>query len=204
MKTSTVITAFVLLAHAAVAGEGQPLALGAAPPLVTTKLKNPADGKALSIADVKGPKGTLVVFTANTCPFARAWDQRIVELGNRYAKQGIGVLLVDANDPGIAKGDTADAVKAHHQQSGMQFPFVVDEGSALARAFGATVTPEAFLFDKGGKLVYHGTVDDNHKQPDQVTRHYLRDALEAVTAGKAPPLAETKSMGCGIKFKKIS
>jgi hypothetical protein len=84
----------------------------------------------------------------------------------------------------------------------MQFPYAVDEGATLARAFGASVTPEAFLFDKAGKLAYHGTIDDNHSQPDQVTRRYLKDALDAVVTGKAPPVAETKSMGCGIKFKK--
>jgi hypothetical protein len=74
----------------------------------------------------------------------------------------------------------------------------------VARAFGASVTPEAFLFDKGGKLVYHGTIDDNHKQPDQVSKRYLKDALDAVAGGKAPSVGETKSMGCGIKFKKVS
>jgi peroxiredoxin len=203
MKTTTLVTAFVLLANAAWADDAKPLALGATAPLATAKLKN-VDGKSVSIADAKGAKGTLVVFTCNECPFAKAWEERIVELGNTYAKKGIGVLVVNSNDPGIAKGDAPDLIKARATERKMQFPYVVDEGATVAKAFGATVTPEAFLFDKGGKLAYHGTIDDNHKEPAKVEKRFLKDALEAVSAGKAPPVAETKSRGCGIKFKKTS
>jgi peroxiredoxin len=204
MKTTTLALAFVLLANAAFAQETKPLALGALAPVATSKLKNPADGKTVTIAEAKGTKGTLVVFTANNCPFAKAWEGRIVELANGYSKKGIGVLLINANDPTTAKNDTAELVKARHQERAMQVPYVIDENQVVARAFGATVTPEAFLFDKAGKLVYHGTVDDNHKEPEKVTKRYLKDALDAVSAGKAPAVGETKSMGCGIKFKKVS
>jgi hypothetical protein len=204
MKTATLVSAFVLLSHAAWAQESKPLALGSVAPLATTKLKNPVDGKTVTIADAKGPKGTLVVFTCNDCPFAKAWEPRIVELANTYSKKGFGVLLVDANDPSIAKADTPELIKARHQDRAMTVPYVIDESQAVARAFGASRTPEAFLFDKAGKLAYHGTIDDNSKEPDKVTKHYLKDALDAVSAGKAPPVAETKSMGCGIKFKKVS
>jgi peroxiredoxin len=204
MKTTTLVTAFVLLAHAASAEEAKPLGLGATAPLATTKLKDPSDGKAVTIADARGPKGTLVVFTANNCPFAKAWEGRIVELANAYSKKGIGVLLVNANDPGISKSDTAELVKARHTERAMAVPYVIDESQTVARAFGASVTPEAFLFDKAGKLVYHGTVDDNSREPEKVTKRYLKDALEAVTAGKAPPVGETKGIGCGIKYKKVS
>ena len=204
MKTATLVTAFVLLAHAAQAQESKPLALGAPAPLATAKLKNPADGKTITLAEAKGAKGTLVVFTCNNCPFAKAWETRIVELANGYSKKGIGVVLVNSNDPSVAKADTPELIKARHQERAMAVPYVVDENQAVAKAFGATVTPEAYLFDKGGKLVYHGTIDDNHKQPDQVSKRYLKDALDAVSAGKAPAVGETKSMGCGIKFKKVS
>jgi peroxiredoxin len=204
MKTATVVTAFVLFAHAAQADEAKPLALGATAPQITAKLKNPADGKTLTLAEAKGAKGTLVVFTCNNCPWAKAWEQRIVEMGNGYSKKGIGVVLVNSNDPSIAEKDTPDLIKARHKERAMAVPYVIDENQVLAKAFGATVTPEAFLFDKGGKLVYHGTIDDNGKQPDQVTKRYLKDALDAVSSGKAPAVGETKGIGCGIKFKKNS
>ena len=195
---------FLALAGASARADmGKPLALGATAPLATAKMKN-ADGKQVSIADVKGAKGTLVVFTCNNCPFAKAWEERIVDLGNSYSKKGVGVLLVNANDPTIADHDSYELIQARAKERGMKFPYAVDEGSAVARAFGASVTPEAFLFDKSGKLVYHGTIDDNHQQPDKVTKHYLKDALDAVLTNKAPPTAETKSMGCSIKFKKVS
>jgi hypothetical protein len=79
---------------------------------------------------------------------------------------------------------------------------VVDATSGLARAFGATRTPEAFLFDKNGRLVYHGTIDDNAREPEKIKARYLKDAVAAVAAGKAVPVAETKSLGCSIKFRK--
>lgn len=179
---------------------GAGLALGAAVPAATTKMKN-VDGKMLSIADVKGKAGTLVIFTCNHCPFARAWEERIVELGNGYAKKGLGVILVNANDPTKHEDDGYVQMQERARSRGMQVPYVVDETSAVARAFGASVTPEAFLFDKNGKLVYHGAIDDNHRDPGKVQKRYLKDALDAVTAGKTPAVQESKSMGCGIKFR---
>jgi peroxiredoxin len=203
-RRSFALVGMVLMGLAGAAHADKPLALGATAPLASTKMKSATDGKSTSIADVKGPKGTLVVFTCNNCPFARAWEQRIVDLGNSYAKQGVGVMLVNANDPSIAKGDAFDLVQARAKERGMQFPYVIDEGGEVARAFGASVTPEAFLFDKSGKLAYHGTIDDNHQDAAKVQKHYLKDALDATIAGKPPAQAETKSMGCGIKFKKES
>jgi len=186
-------TMTLALAGTAFAYEGKPLALGATAPLTNVKMKSAVDGKSVSIADVKGGKGTLVVFTCNHCPFAQAWEERIVALGNEYAKKGVGVVLINANDPTANADDGLADMQKHAKDRKMQVPYVVDEGSQLARAFGASKTPEAFLFDKGGKLVYHGTIDDNHQ-----------DALDAVLSGKAPPMTETKAMGCGIRFRKVS
>jgi peroxiredoxin len=191
-------------AHAGDIGSpGAPLALGSKAPMASTKMTN-VDGKKVSIADVAGKKGTLVIFTCNHCPFAKAWQDRIVELGNTYSKKGIGVILVNANDPAKYADDDAAGTKDRAKTLGMQFPYVLDDTSRVARAFGATVTPEAFLFGADGKLAYHGTIDDNHQAPDQVQKRYLKDALDAVLAGKTPPAQETKSLGCGIKFRSVS
>ena len=190
-------------AAAGTAEPGSALALGAKLPAATTKMKN-VDGKMVSIADVKGKAGTLVIFTCNHCPFAKAWEERIVELGNGYVKRGLGVILVNANDPTSHEDDGFTQMQERAKSRGMQIPYVVDETSGVARAFGATVTPEAFLFGADGKLVYHGTIDDNREDPTKVGKHYLRDALDAVMAGKPPAPAETKSLGCGIKFRQQS
>jgi peroxiredoxin len=196
------VGAVAILVGAGAARAGDGIAIGSPVPAAAakTKMKN-VDGKLVSIADVSGKTGTLVVFTCNHCPFAKDWEQRIVELGNSYAGRGIGVVLVNANDPAMHPDDGYTEMQARAKSRGMKMPYVVDETSAVARAFGASVTPEAFLFDKAGKLAYHGTIDDNRKEPDKVSAHYLKDALEAVVAGKKPPVAETKGLGCGIKFR---
>ena len=177
-----------------------PLALGAKAPLATTKMKN-VDGKMLSIADVAGKAGTLVIFTCNHCPFAKGWEQRIAELGATYSKKGIGVILINANDPAMHAEDDFAGTQARAKSLGLAVPYVIDETSAVARAFGASVTPEAFLFDAGGKLAYHGTIDDNHRDPSKVEKRYLKDALDAVVSGKHPAVPESKGLGCGIKFR---
>jgi peroxiredoxin len=177
-----------------------PLALGEMAPLADVKMMN-VDGKQVSLADVRGRKGTLVVFTCNACPWARKWHSRIVELGNKSAKRGIGVIAVNPNDPAKVAEDDYGPMKENAKKSKMAFPYVVDATSDVARAFGATRTPEAFLFDAEGKLVYHGAVDDNADKPDQVKARYLEDAVNAVVDGKAVALAETKAMGCSIKFR---
>ena len=177
------------------------LALGDAAPMSDAAMKN-VDGKDVTIASVQGKKGTLVVFTCNHCPWAKAWETRIVDLGNGYRKKGVGVIAINPNDPSDYPEDTYAEMQKRAKQRKIGYPYVVDATSNVARAFGASHTPEAYLFDAGGKLVYHGGIDDNAKQPDKVEAHWLRDALDAVVAGKAVPLAETKAFGCSIKFRK--
>lgn len=176
------------------------LALGATAPMSNVKMKN-VDGKELSIADLKGKKGTLVVFSCNACPWAKAWEKRIVEIGNAYPKKGIGVVMINPNDPNKVADDGYTEMKKRAKERGMKFPYVMDMTSDIARAFGASRTPEAFLFDAEGKLVYHGAVDDNAKVPAEVKETYLKNALDAVAAGKAVAVSETKAMGCSIKFR---
>lgn len=199
---------FVAVACAEEAPQGQkeqsreiaPLAIGSKAPLADVKLSN-VDGKNVTLAEARGKKGTLVVFTCNHCPWAQAWESRIIELGNTYAKKGIGVVAINSNDPAAYPEDDFAVMKDRAKERGMAFPYVVDATSDLARAFGATHTPEAYVFDKDGKLVYHGGIDDNAKQPDKVTARWLRDALESVSAGKEVAVKETKAFGCGIKYR---
>ncbi len=181
----------------------QALDLGDSMPAADVKMKN-VDGNEITLAGVAGDKGTLVLFSCNHCPFVVAWEGRITELGNTYREKGIGVVQVNANDPQQKSGDTFEVMQQRAQARGFQFPYVVDATSNVARAFGATRTPEAFLFDAAGKLVYHGTIDDNYKSEKDVKTSYLKDALEAVIGGAAVPRAETKAVGCGIKFRPAS
>jgi peroxiredoxin len=184
-----------LLLAAPVAG----LDIGAPMPAADVAMRG-VDGTSVSLSQIAGKQGTLVVFTCNHCPWAKAWETRIAALGNAYAKRSVGIIAVNANDPSEHKEDGYDAMVARAKTLGLGFPYVVDAKSTVARAFGAERTPEAFLFDASRKLVYHGTIDDNAEQADAVKVHYLRDALEAVATNAPVPVAQTKALGCTIKF----
>jgi len=177
------------------------LAIGAGMPQRDVEMKN-VDGKMRTLADIAGEKGTLVIFSCNHCPFVKAWQKRMVAIGNEAVQQGIGVVFVNANDPARYPADDLDAMKKLAAGEGYRFPYVMDTTSGVAKAFGAKRTPEVFLFDADHKLVYHGAVDDNTYKPEQVKKPYLRDAIAALLAGEEVPAKTTKSVGCSIKFRK--
>lgn len=176
------------------------LNLGDGIPMASTKMQN-VDGRELTIADVKGEKGTLVVFTCNHCPYVKAWEARMTELANSFSKQGVGVIFINSNDMEKYKEDNFESMQERAKKLGLAVPYVVDATSDVARAFKAAKTPEVFLFDAAGTLVYHGTIDDNSEKAEAVTKTYLKDALTAVTAGKVPAVQQTKALGCSIKFR---
>ena len=190
----------VLAAAASSAVAGGALPIGSAAPSTDVKMQS-VDGKEITIADAKGAKGTVVVFTCNHCPFAKMWESRIVEIGNAATGMGIGVIAINSNDPAANADDGYEAMQARAKDKGFQFPYVVDATSGVARAFGATRTPEVFVLDPSGKLVYHGAVDDNAQDPAKVEKTYLKDALDALAAGRDVAVKETKSIGCTIKFR---
>jgi peroxiredoxin len=196
-------TLLALAVLPAVPAAAADLALGASIPKADVKMKS-VDGRKLSIADVKGEKGTLVIFTCNHCPWVIAWEERVVALGNEFSGRGVGVIAINPNDPAVQKEDGLEAMQARAAERGKQFPYVVDATSDVARAFHAKVTPEAFLFDAEGRLVYHGTIDDNAQKPAEVKRTYLRDALEALVSGGEIEDKQTKALGCTIKFRAAS
>ena len=172
-------------------------------PMTATTLQN-VDGKALTLAGAAGKRGTLVLFICNHCPWVKAWQGRIAELGNAALGHGIGVVAINANDPAAYPEDAYAEMVQRAKDVGYRFPYVVDATSDVARAFGASHTPEAFLFDAQGKLVYHGAIDDNAQSPKDVKSRWLADAVNAVAAGKHVAVAETKALGCGIKFRTAS
>ena len=176
------------------------LALGADIPMADVKMKNVND-KDITLASQAGKKGTLVVFTCNHCPWAKLWQDRVAEIGNAAVAAGLGAVAINSNDPTVNAEDGFAEMKKRAKALKMKFPYVVDGTSDVARAFGATRTPEAFVFDASGKLVYHGTVDDSPKDVAAIKEFYLKDAVNAVAEGKAVTNAETKAFGCTIKFR---
>jgi peroxiredoxin len=191
----------LLLAGSALAQDApKSLALGAHAPLAQVKMKS-VDGSDVTIAGIAGKHGTLVVFTCNHCPWAQAWQARVAAIGNAATGMGIGVVAINPNDPAAYPEDAYAPMQERAKNLGLEFPYAVDATSEIARAFGATRTPEAFLFDSRGRLVYHGTVDDNARDESAVKFAWLKDAVSAVAAGKPVPVAETKAFGCSIKFR---
>ena len=197
----SVLTAVMTLLVSVSGFSGETLSLGEAIPKADVEMKN-VDGRKLTINAVKGEKGTLVIFSCNHCPFVKAWQDRIVRICNTYREKGVGVIMVNSNDPEKYPSDGFQHMKKQAEREGYEFPYVVDATSAVARAFGASRTPEAFLFDAAGKLVYHGAIDDNPYKPKKVKETYLRDALKALLAGNEIPVKNTRSVGCSIKYRR--
>ena len=160
-------------------------------------MKN-TDGSMTSINDVKGAKGTLVIFTCNKCPFVDAWQDKMVELGNAYMNKDIGVIFINSNDPSV-KGDTLENMKALAKKVGYKFPYVQDATSDVAVNFGAKKTPDVFLFDSEMNLAYQGAVGEGGRSVgDEI---WLKDALDALVAGDEVENSQTKAVGCSIKFR---
>jgi thioredoxin-related protein len=176
------------------------LQLGASIPKSDVKMTDVVSGKELSLTDVKGSKGLLVIFSCNTCPYVKLSEKRIIEAGQLAKKNGVGMIVINSNEAQRGEDDSFDAMKKYAAEQKYDFPYVVDKNSELADAFGATRTPHVFLFDNKG-LVYRGAIDDNIKDQDAAKEHYLRDALNAVGSGKEVKTASTKSIGCTIKRK---
>ena len=194
----TALSCTALVANAAETAASPGVAFGKPAPLRTVRMKS-VSGAELSIAEAAGKKGTLVLFICNHCPWVKAWQTRIATLGNAALEQGIGVIAINSNDPAIFPEDSFDEMKERAKEIGYKFPYAMDATSDIARAFGATHTPEVYLFDAKGRLVYHGAVDDNAKEEGAVQHRWLREAVEALASGKPQPVAETKALGCGIR-----
>jgi peroxiredoxin len=159
------------------------------------------DDRRHALADYADKEAIAVVFTCNHCPYARAWEDRLVDIQADYADRGVQLLAISANDAKNYPADSFPRMKERSEEKGFNFPYLYDESQEVARAYGAERTPEIFLFDKGGTLRYHGTVDDNYDDPAAVRNHYFRDALEAVLEGRHLLSAETAPVGCTIKWK---
>ncbi len=195
-----ILAAAVLALGLAFAGEatGPQLDPGAKAPAFTLK---GTDGQTHSLDQVKGKKGTLVIFTCNHCPFAKAYEDRLIALAKTYEAKGIGFVAINSNDPAVAPDDSFDLMVARSKEKSFPYPYLFDESQQTAKAYGAQVTPHVFLLDAGGVIRYRGRIDDSVK-PNEVQSHDLQNALDALLAGKPIPVPTTKAFGCSVKWKK--
>lgn len=168
------------------------------------KLKN-IDGEMFSLSQLKSAKGYIIIFTCNHCPYAVAYEDRIIAIDKKYKELGYPVVAVNPNDSTIAPDDSYSKMIERAEQKGFTFPYLLDADQSVFKRFGATKTPHVFVMsrgDEGPKIEYIGTIDDNYADASKVKVKYLEDALDALLAGKKPDPNFTKAIGCSIKFKK--
>ena len=159
-------------------------------------LKN-INGKESELSTYKKENGLLVIFSCNTCPWVIRWQGRYNPISELCSKNNIGFIAVNSNASQHDGVDSFDSMKEHAKKYEYMFPYVLDSGSRLAKAFGAMVTPHVYLFDKNGDLRYRGAIDDG---PKRVKREYLVDAINSVSKGKSVRTKTTKTLGCSIKY----
>lgn len=170
---------------------------------IAFSLKN-VDGTTVSLEDYSDKKGVILVFTCNPCPFAKAYEDRIILLDQKYAAEGFPVLAINPNDPGVSPEDTFASMKERAEEKDYPFPYLKDETQEVYKAYGATRTPHIFLLEnKVGKfrVAYIGAIDDNAMDASAVTQRYLEAAIAALMSGNKPKPESTKAIGCTIKAK---
>ncbi|MBN1599781.1 MAG: thioredoxin family protein [Bacteroidales bacterium] len=167
------------------------------------KLKN-TDGQYVSLSDFNNAKGFVVIFTCNHCPFAKAYEDRIITLDKEYKEKGFPVIAINPNDPEIVPEDSYDSMKVRAKEKGFTFPYLFDNKQEVYKKYGATRTPHVFLLKKTGDnltVEYIGTIDDNYQDESAVKEKYLANAIDALIAGNKPDPDFTKAIGCTIKDK---
>lgn len=171
---------------------------------VDFKLKN-IDGKMVSLSDFKNAKGFIVIFTCNHCPYAKKYEDRIIELDKKYKGLGYPVIAINPNDPKVQPEDGYQEMIDRAKQKGFTFPYLMDEGQKIYPQYGATKTPHVFVLKKeNGKNIvkYIGAIDNNYENPNDVSEYYAQDAVNALIKGEAIKTTKTVAIGCTIKANK--
>ena len=168
------------------------------------KLKN-VDNKIVSLSDYKGAKGYIVIFTCNHCPYAKAYESRIIALNHKYASKGYPVIAINPNDPKVEPQDSFEGMKQRAKEKGFTFPYLFDQGQTIYPQYGATKTPHVFVLQKeNGKNIvrYIGAIDDNYSDAKDVSHKYVEDAVDALLSNKPVQVTSTVAIGCSIKAQK--
>jgi peroxiredoxin len=142
-----------------------------------------------------------VIFTCNHCPYAQAYEDRLVALANHFDEEGVQFVLINSNDATDYPDDSFEAMVKKHNEKQYPFPYCHDASQEVAKAFGALCTPHCFVFNQERKLKYKGRIDDSWQDESAATEHNLRDAIAALVKGEEPPAHEVNAIGCSIKWK---
>lgn len=160
------------------------------------------DGHTTSLsALLQDNRAVAVIFTCNHCPYAQAWEDRMIAIQQEYRDRGVVVVAINPNNAVKYPDDDFEHMKQRAKAQGFNFLYLRDESQDVARAYGATRTPHVFLLDEAGVLRFRGAIDDHYEDPNAVQQPYLRSALDALLAGNAVEIAITQEVGCTIKWK---
>ncbi len=187
----------VVVAMAAAGLAANPLKIGDAAP--NWSGLTGVDDKQHSLSDYADAKLVVVVFTCNHCPVAKAYEDRLIALQKDYGPKGVQLVAINPNSPRKQPQDSFDKMKERAKEKGFNFPYLFDATQDVAKSYGATCTPHIFVLDKERKIAYMGAIDDNMNE-SSAQEPFLRNALDALLEGKAPPKAVTKQFGCSIKW----
>jgi peroxiredoxin len=176
----------------------EPLAIGAKAP--EWAALPGTDGKLYSLADFSERDVVVIAFTCNSCPYANDYEERLIAFAKEHCGKDSKVALVAINANKV-KADLPEEMKKRAEKQGYNFPYVWDETQATARGYGATYTPEFYVFDKERKLVYRGAFDDS-PNPEGVKEHYVVAAVQATLTGGAPKVQETEAIGCAVRYER--
>ncbi|MBO9202669.1 MULTISPECIES: thioredoxin family protein [Niastella] len=175
-----------------------PLPLGSGIPKSVNKLKD-ISGKEVTLKNAMKENGLLVMFSCNTCPVVINNQARTKEICIYATSKNIGVVLLNSNEANRKSSESLTAMQEYAKGQDYSWYYAEDKNNELADAFGASRTPECFLFDKEGKLVYHGAIDDSPSDAASINRHHLKEAMIEVLSGKEVSVKQSRSVGCSIK-----
>lgn len=201
MKKSMILVIGILL-QTAILSAGEPYKVGDI--VSDISLKN-VSGKMVSFSQFKEAKGFIVVFSCNTCPVVKKYQQRIIDLNSQFSDKGYPVVAINSNDKGVSPGDSFEEMQKYAASKGFKFQYLYDESQDVAKRWGATNTPHVYVLTKEGdklKVAYVGAIDNNADEPEKADKKYVVEAVNALLNNEQVPVASTKAIGCGIKWKR--
>jgi len=197
---SLVATGMVLLAFMPAESPVKPgLEIGAKAPMTDLEVRD-VSGEMVTLKEIAGEKGLLVIFSCNTCPWVDRWEDRYNPVAGLAEESGIGTIALNPNSATRDKGDSFEDMQKRAEENNYQFYYALDADSKMAEAFGATRTPHIFLFNADMELVYRGAIDDNAKSAENVENPYLKNAIQALAQGEEIAKKTSRSLGCTIKW----
>ena len=196
-----VIIFIMLLSVSVIAADGDgKLDLGDKAALVSVKMLD-VSGDRISLDDAKKENGLVVIFSCNTCPFVKQWEDRYPMIKEWADNNNVGMIVLNSNYQNRDGVDSYEAMQKHAKEKNYNFNYVVDEESQIANSFGGQTTPHVFLFDNDMQLAYKGAIDDSYESAETVKKAYLKDAIISIANNKEIAVSETKPTGCSIKRK---